>query len=101
LEEPLILALQFVIHDDPMNARATCVEALCGGGIDTRELRVVRRFSRLHEARVVRLRGLVGAGVAVAVKERLASTREGDERRALTLKDLRREGYQARLAQML
>src|SRR5437867_7987614 len=48
VEEPLVLAFQFVVHDDPANTGALLVQTLSSGGIDTGELRVMRGFSWLY-----------------------------------------------------
>jgi hypothetical protein len=101
MEEPLVLAFQFVVHDDPANAGALRVQTLSSGGIDTGELRIVRGFSWLYKARVIRLGALVFSRVPVPFEQCLTRARQCHQRRALAVEDLRCEGDQPLLAQVL
>jgi hypothetical protein len=59
LQELLVVALQLVIENDAADACAALTETLLGAEVGALDLGIVRQFTRLPQARVERLAGLV------------------------------------------
>jgi hypothetical protein len=64
VEESLIVALKFVVEDDPSNPAALAPETLLGALVGAIDLRVVRQLAGFSEACPERLTGLARAVVA-------------------------------------
>ena len=96
----MVVALQLVVHDDPLNPPAVGVHALGSPGVDARELRVVRCFTWLRQARVIVLHGFAGRDVPMLFQKGLAGPRQGDEGRSLTVQHVGREADQSLTTQM-
>ena len=69
LQEPLVLALQFVVEDDAPYPAAVLAQACLSAGVGAVDLRIVRELSGLPEAGVERLAGLPAALQAVGLQE--------------------------------
>jgi hypothetical protein len=65
VQKSLVVALQLVVQDDAVHSAALLADTLLSAQVCAIDLRVVRQFSRLSEARVVRLAWLVTAAVTL------------------------------------
>ena len=65
VEEPLIVALEFVVEDDTADAAALVPQSLVGALVGAIDLGVVRQLARLPDAGVEGLAGLVAAVIAL------------------------------------
>ena len=65
LQEALVVPLQLVVHDDPADPATACVQPLRRLGVDARELRIMRGFARLGQARVEHLGLLARCGLTM------------------------------------
>jgi hypothetical protein len=75
LQEPLVLALQLVVEDNPIDAGAAFLEALGFAFIRTVDLRVVLDFARLLQLGIKRLAMVLALIAIAAVRfEQVAST---------------------------
>jgi hypothetical protein len=81
VEEPLVVALQLVVQDDPIHSAALLAEALLGAQVGAIDLRVVRQLARLSEAGVEPLARLTRAFVSlvpIRLEEIPAALRQDD-----------------------
>src|SRR6476660_1264298 len=81
LKEPLVIALELVVQNDALDARALIAQPLLGAFERAINGRIVRPLARLSQARVERLARLVCATiaiVAVGFQELTAAARQGD-----------------------
>jgi hypothetical protein len=84
VQEPLVVALQLVVQDHAIHSAALLSKALLGARVGAIDLRVVRQFTRLSEARVERLLWLPGAVLSLTpIRFEQVSTAVGKEDRSV------------------
>jgi hypothetical protein len=70
VQEPLVVALQLIIEDDPLNPAVLAAKAPLGALIGAVDLRVVRELAALPDAGVEGLAGFMGALVTLVTVRR-------------------------------
>jgi hypothetical protein len=98
LEKPLIISLQFVIQDDPMNTAAARLHAVGGVKVRAIQTRIVRQLSRLDQAGIKRLLAHLPRRSAVRLEQVAPTFGERDKRLPLSPDQMRHGAHETGFA---
>src|SRR5262249_27520211 len=101
VQKALVVALQLVVEQHTLDARALALQPLGGTHIHARELRIMGSLLRLRQSPVIRLRSFVLRSVTMPLQQRLARPRQGHQSGPFAIENLGRDGNQSLRPQVL
>jgi hypothetical protein len=99
-QKALIVALELVVQDDSTYVSSTITESLARVEICAIQFRIVRELSRLHDACVEGLFGLVSVPFSMRLDNFTSTVRQRHQGRLATFDDVRDRTDEAKLSQV-